>query len=470
MSDGTLSAQDAQQQLGISPATFYRWVRDGRLRGVRVGRRWQFTQAAIDALRTDATGDAQRRAGLDQALHHLRERVLALGISPEKADDMIDGMDDVDGAVQLLVEHALTRTASDVHLAPVAGGLRVRERIDGKLLDVGAPLPEASRRELVRALKRWGGLRPEVEDRPQDGRFFVEHDARQVDVRVSSFPTGLGEALTLRLLDPRRMTVDLERLGLTPQVLEALREATRRSHGVLLVNGPAGSGKSTTLYALLDHHRQAGVRVMTVEDPVELYLDGMLQAQVSDALSFTDAMRAMLRNDLDVGMVAELRDPEAIQLLYTMAGAGHLMFSALHAATGVEALQRVLELGAVAPRLVAELTLGVLSQRLVPKACPACARVEALGAAAARRLELPEDLEVVRAPGCASCEHSGARGRTAAAAFLEPTRAEREALAQGTPVAEALSQPPERTLLGALQALVRAQVVTPEAAVTAAGR
>lgn len=130
----------------------------------------------------------------------------------------------------------------------------------------------------------------------------------------------------------------------------------------------------------------------------------------------------------------------------------------------------MLELGAVAPRLVAELTLGVLSQRLVPKACPACARVEALGAAAARRLELPEDLEVVRAPGCASCEHSGARGRTAAAAFLEPTRAEREALAQGTPVAEALSQPPERTLLGALQALVRAQVVTPEAAVTAAGR
>jgi len=465
-----LSATDVQQQLGISPATFYRWVKDGRLQGIRVGRRWQFTQEAIDAVRRDDAGDAQRREGVSEALTQLRERVIALGTSPEKAGTMIEGMDDVDGAVQLLVEHALARQASDVHLAPVADGLRVRERIDGQLVEVGPPLPEASRRELVRGIKRWAGLEPEVESRPQDGRFFVEHDARKVDVRVSSFPTGLGEALTLRLLDPARMTVDLERLGLSPQVLAAVRRAIGRSHGVLLVNGPGGSGKSTTLYALLNERRRAGIKIMTVEDPVELYLDGLLQAPVSDQLSFTDAMRAMLRNDLDLGMVSELRDEESIRLLYQMASAGHLMLSALHAATGVEALQRLIELGGVAPRMIAELTLGVLSQRLVPKACPGCKQVERLGRADARRLDLPADLEVVRAPGCEDCEHTGARGRTAAAAFLEPTREEREALAEGNPVVQAITTSPERTLLGAIQALVRDQVVTPAAAATAAGR
>lgn len=322
----------------------------------------------------------------------------------------------------------------------------------------------------MRGIKRWAGLRTEVESLPQDGRFFIEHDARKVDVRVSLFPTGLGESLTLRLLDPQRMTVDLDRLGLLPEVLGAVRQATERSHGVLLVNGPAGCGKSTTLYALLNHRRQAGVKIMTVEDPVELYLDGLLQAPVSDQLSFTEAMRAMLRNDLDVGMVSELRDAETIQLLYRMALAGHLMLSALHAASGVEALQRVVELGEVAPRMVAELTLGVLSQRLVPKACPECRRVEPLGLADARRLDLPPELEVVRAAGCEACEHTGARGRTAAAAFLEPTREEREALAAGTPVAKAFELTPDRTLLGAIQALIREQIVTPAAGATAAGR
>ncbi len=467
----SLNAEQVQTLLGISPATYYRWLREGKLRGTKVGRRWRFTRDAVEALLSGATARGEeRRADLERARRECGQRLHELEGGGAVTAILEASPDEGERLARLLVRHALARGATDLHLTPGAAGLDVRERIDGVLRRAQPALAGEAGDEVVRAVKRLAGLTaPDA----CEGQFFEPLADRQVDVRCASYPSALGESVTLRLLDPARVILSLERLGFSEGVRRDLRSAVRRGKGVLVVNGPAGSGKTTTAYSLLAELNRPDLKVMTAEDPVELLIDGLVQAPVQDGLGFVAIMRRMLLADLDVGYVSELRDPESMRLLYQIAAAGHLMLSCLHAPDAPRALARLLAVGEVAPALVADETLGVLDQRLVPKSCLACRSQERLRPEDADRLELPaarRALQVSANAGCEACEGTGRRGRVAVGALLSLEAPLREAIRGGARAPEELAAAADfGGLREALLERVTAGDVSPAAAATALG-
>ncbi|MHC4817451.1 MAG: GspE/PulE family protein, partial [Planctomycetota bacterium] len=372
---------------------------------------------------------------VEEARRICRERLRTLRAPGKEPTPMPDDLSD------LLIEHALRRCATDLHIEPVADGVAVRERVHGILKPVEPPLAAGARTAVVNALKERAGLEAPP-DRPQQGRFFFAFEGRRVDVRASTYPTGLGESVTLRLLDPATITVDLDALGFDAGLVADTRRLLRKAKGVLLVNGPTGTGKSTTLYSFLKELAAPGRKVMTAEDPVELHLDGLLQANVGPEMGFCDAMYAMLRNDLDVGMVSEVRDGQTMRLLFQIANTGHLMLSALHAPDAPSALHRLLALGEIEPRLVVENLLGVLDQRLLERVCPACRvsrpptgeHVEWLRLTGKERTR-----RIAYADGCEECDHTGVAGRTAVGALLTPDPGLQAAIEAGTTAPEELA-------------------------------
>jgi type IV pilus assembly protein PilB len=323
------------------------------------------------------------------------------------------------GAIVELVERllgsAIAERASDLHLEPEADHLRVRLRVDGRLREAGR-LPAGLHRGIVTRLKVLGGL--DIADglRPQDGRF--RHGA--ADLRVSAFPTIHGEALVLRILDRGAGLLTLDQLGLAPAVRERYRRLIRRPHGLLLVTGPTGSGKTTTLYATLLALDAASRSVLTIEDPVEYQLPYVRQSQVNPraGLTFAQGLRSLLRQDPDIIMVGEIRDAETARTAVQAALTGHLVLSTLHTNDAAGALARLTDIG-LEPYLVASALIGILAQRLVRRLCHDCrgrmpwpAGIEGGGAAA-----IPV--------GCARCRGRGYRGRTGLFELLEMTAAVR---------------------------------------------
>ena len=463
-----LGPRQIREALGISSATYYRWLREGKLKGRRVGSRWRFSRRMVDEL-------LGRRDPIRKQLQAARQtcigRLVALGVKRKKVLAMIQGGELGDGAAigQLVLEHALRRGASDVHIAPVAEGVGIRERIGGLLTPVDPPLPEGTVEDLVRALKEKAAMDPDREI-PQDGHFFQGFDGRKIDVAVSTYPTALGESVTLRLLDPERMTLQLRDAGFSKSIYEDVLEAVRSPRGVFIVNGPTGSGKTTTHYCLLHALKGPGVKIMTAEDPVEFHLDGILQANLKVGMTFPQAMKAMARNDLDIGMVGEMRDAESMHLLFTMAGVGHLMISTMHAPDAVSVIHRFLEIGGVRPRLLVENLQGVLDQRLLPRSCPHCRASRRVGAKDAELLDLPVPLlrcKVVSNKGCRRCNGTGLAGRTVAAELLTLTPELRRVIESGATSPESLREAvPEdhRTLRDDVLEKLVAGEVTPAAA------
>lgn len=421
-----LRAKEVQQALGISGATYYRWLREGKLKGVKVGRRWRFSQETVDRLLgVTAMGD------LDVALQMTRERLQALETSTEDLE-MIELQSATEGQhlARLVVEHALKRKASDVHIAPVADGVAIRERIDGVLTPLD-PLPDGASESLMEAFKSLAGMDTAFL-RAQNGQFFASHEERKIDVRASTFPTGLGESLTLRLLDPARVTIDLDKAGYRPELVHKLRALSDAAKGVILVTGPGGNGKTTTLYCLLAERHTPEVKIMTAEDPVEFHIDGVLQANIGPESDFQEVMKAMLRNDLDVGMVGELPDAEATRLLFEMSSAGHLMFSVLNAPDAVGAVAQLLKAGQVPSRLVCENLRGVLAQRLVHRSCRDCRATRLATDEEAVQLGIPQGATVVGNAGCDACRQTGKRGWVMLAELLVPEKRLLQAIESGT--------------------------------------
>ena len=423
-----LRAKEVQRALGISGATYYRWLREGKLKGVKVGRRWRFSQETVDRLLGVTAGD------LDVALQMTRERLQALETSTEDLE-MIELQSATEGQhlARLVVEHALKRKASDVHIAPVADGVAIRERIDGVLTPLD-PLPDGASESLMEAFKGLAGMDTAFL-RAQNGQFFASHEGRKIDVRASTFPTGLGESLTLRLLDPARVTIDLDKAGYRPELVQKLRALSDATKGVVLVTGPGGNGKTTTLYCLLAERHTPDVKIMTAEDPVEFYIDGVLQANIGPDSDFQEVMKAMLRNDLDVGMVGELPDAEATRLLFEMSSAGHLMFSVLNAPDAVGAVAQLLKVGQVPSRVVCENLRGVLAQRLTRRVCKDCMEEYPLTKDdfemvyvdygekfwGQTGIEYDPDMTLYRPVGCDSCSNTGYRGRMGIHELMEGT-------------------------------------------------
>lgn len=316
--------------------------------------------------------------------------------------------------VGLILSEALEARASDVHLEHVAEGLSVRYRIDGVL--TGAPSPPAALSgAVVGRIKVMAGMDVAERRRPQDGRFRMRLPERSVDVRASTLPALHGESVVLRLLDQERSPLNLGGLGMDAGSRREFEVLCRRPHGVLLVTGPTGSGKTTTLYAALARIRTGREKVLTVEDPVEYALDGVVQVPVNRKadVTFASALRSILRQDPDILLVGEMRDPETAEISVQAALTGHLVLSTLHTNDAPGALVRLLELG-VEPYLVTSSVIGVLAQRLVRLVCPRCAVETALPE------ETTEAMAACGVPcthgrrgsGCSHCRGSGYLGRT----------------------------------------------------------
>jgi general secretion pathway protein E len=316
--------------------------------------------------------------------------------------------------VNLLLAEAAAADASDVHLEAESRGMRVRYRIDGMLQEAPSP-PAHLRAAVVSRLKVMAELDIAERRLPQDGRVRLRVDGREFDVRVSTLPTLHGESVVLRLLGADGKRVGLEGLGMAPDTLASILRFGERPHGVLLSTGPTGSGKTTTLYALVERIRTGREKIVSVEDPVEYEVPGVAQVAVHTAvgLTFARALRSILRQDPDVLLVGEMRDAETAEICTQAALTGHLVLSTLHTNDAPSALTRLLDLG-VADYLVTSTVEAVLAQRLVRQVCPACARDEAPDPAVARAMAADGVAvdRVRRGHGCDACRGTGYRGRT----------------------------------------------------------
>jgi general secretion pathway protein E len=317
--------------------------------------------------------------------------------------------------INALLLQALRERASDLHFEPYESRSVVRFRVDGVLHDVLEP-PRALHAALVSRLKIMASLDIAEKRLPQDGRIALKLGDKQVDVRMSTLPTGAGERVVLRLLDKDAARLDLAALGMSDATLATVDRLIREPHGILLVTGPTGSGKTTTLYAALSRLPRGTNNMMTVEDPIEYALDGVAQTQVNPRieLDFARALRSILRQDPDVIMIGEIRDLETAQIAVQASLTGHLVLATLHTNDAASAVTRLADMG-VEPYLLASSLLGVLAQRLVRTLCPACGRSAPPSEGEARivaELGLPATTPLATAAGCEQCNQSGFRGRT----------------------------------------------------------
>jgi general secretion pathway protein E len=329
--------------------------------------------------------------------------------------DLLDAEDDapVIRFINALLTQALRERASDIHIEAFEGRSLVRLRIDGTLRDVLEP-PRALHAALVSRVKVMASLDIAEKRLPQDGRITLRIAGRPVDVRVSTLPTGHGERVVLRLLDKQQGRLELGRLGMSEPTRDKVDGLIRQAHGIVLVTGPTGSGKTTTLYAALSRLDAGKLNIMTVEDPIEYDLDGIGQTQVNPAIdmTFARALRAILRQDPDVVMIGEIRDLETARIAVQASLTGHLVLATLHTNDAAGAVTRLIDMG-VEPFLLASTLLGVLAQRLVRKLCPDCRKPGVLSVG--ERAALPavmRDRPVYSAVGCTQCKWTGYRGRS----------------------------------------------------------
>ncbi|MDR1936306.1 MAG: type II secretion system ATPase GspE [Candidatus Accumulibacter sp.] len=345
-------------------------------------------------------------AGMDDLANLLEEM-------PE-LEDLMDAEEDapVIRLINTLLAQALRENASDVHFEMFETRATVRFRVDGQLRDVIEP-KRGLHAAMVSRVKVMAGLDIAEKRLPQDGRIALRIAGRPVDVRVSTLPAGHGERVVLRLLDKSAGRLELERLGMRADTLGRLKQLLRQPHGILLVTGPTGSGKTTTLYAALSGMDSRSTNIMTVEDPIEYDLDGVGQTQINTRIdmSFARALRAILRQDPDVIMIGEIRDRETAQIAVQASLTGHLVLATLHTNDAPSAITRLVDMG-IEPFLLASSTIGVLAQRLARRLCPDCRQAYQSDACEMELLGLDRPCTLQRAVGCAECNHTGYRGRT----------------------------------------------------------
>ncbi len=322
--------------------------------------------------------------------------------------------------VNAILDEAIKNRASDIHIEPQEKVLRIRFRVDGVLRDIPAP-PKSMQNAITSRVKVMSNLDISETRLPQDGRFErLLNGQRRVDVRVSTFPTIYGENVVLRLLDHGDVLRKLEELGLSPENQKVLDSIIRLPHGILLVTGPTGSGKTTTLYSILQILNKPEVHIVTVEDPVEYQLPGIRQCQVNSkiGLTFSSGLRSILRQDPDIILVGEIRDKETAEIAIHSALTGHLVLSTLHTNDAASAPTRLIDMG-VEPFLIASSLVGVLAQRLVRLLCLECREKYQIASEQLESIGFPKEtgrsidnITLYRGKGCRSCQMSGYTGRS----------------------------------------------------------
>jgi type IV pilus assembly protein PilB len=323
--------------------------------------------------------------------------------------------------VNLIIMKAVKEGSSDIHIEPEEETLKIRLRVDGMMHEIESP-PKHLQSALISRIKIMANLDIAERRIPQDGRFTIKMEGKQVDVRVSLIPTIYGENVVMRLLDASSALLTMEQLGFSKQMLEKYAKLVVRPHGIILVTGPTGSGKTTTLYASLDKINTPEKNIITIEDPVEYKLPGIRQIQVDAKveLTFANGLRSILRQDPDIIMVGEIRDLETAEIAIQAALTGHLVFSTLHTNDAPGAVTRMVDMG-VEPFLVSSSVIGILAQRLVRKICEACkeeykpadGELKDIGLLNDPRSTIhdPQTILFYRGKGCPKCMNTGYKGR-----------------------------------------------------------
>ena len=328
--------------------------------------------------------------------------------------------------VSLLITNALEMRASDIHVEPFENRLNVRYRIDGVLHDVESP-PKRLSAAVISRIKIMANLDIAERRLPQDGRIRLRVQGKEIDLRVSTVPTMHGESVVMRILDKGGVALDFDRLGFMSDTLERFLDCLMQPHGILLVTGPTGSGKTTTLYTALDRLNQPDVKILTVEDPVEYQMPGINQIQVKPQidLTFANALRSIVRQDPDVIMIGEIRDLETAQIAVQSALTGHLVLSTVHTNDAPSTVNRLLDMG-VEDYLLTSTVVGILAQRLVRTLCPHCkeaytALPELVEEINLRRFSQEKDITLWHARGCKQCANTGYIGRVSILEMLPMT-------------------------------------------------
>ncbi|HTS81353.1 MAG TPA: type II secretion system ATPase GspE [Myxococcaceae bacterium] len=371
---------------------------------------------AINGVYDRAVNEAEQLVGEMEA-----QDLQSLAHELEEPQDLLDTDDEapIIRLVNSLLFRAAKERASDIHIEPMERELLVRFRIDGVLQEIIKP-PKRYQNSIVSRVKVMGQLNIAEKRLPQDGRIRIKLAGRDIDIRLSTIPCTFGERIVMRLLDKNTTLLDLQDIGMNPDTMHAMDQVIRRSHGIILVTGPTGSGKTTTLYAALSRINTPDLNILTVEDPVEYQLQGIGQMAINPkiGLTFAAGLRSFLRQDPDVIMVGEIRDRETAEIAIQASLTGHLVFSTVHTNDAASAITRLVDMG-VEPFLVASSLTAVMAQRLVRRVCTECREAYQPTAEELKEVGLtPEDVvragnpTIYRAKGCETCGRNGYRGRT----------------------------------------------------------
>lgn len=335
-----------------------------------------------------------------------------------------------------IINKAVRVRASDIHIEPMQHQVRVRFRIDGLLQEI-QNVPKDYQRALVSRIKITAGLDIAERRMPQDGRCTMMSPQGEFDFRVSTYPSVFGEKVVIRLLDKNSVRIDMEKLGMPEQIVKVLQHKASEPQGLILVTGPTGSGKTTTLYAGLNFLNAVHRNIVTIEDPVEYQLPGITQANVNPlaGVTFASGLRSILRQDPDVILVGEVRDQETANIAIESALTGHLVLTSLHANDSASALTRLIDMG-VEPFLVGASITASLAQRLLRVNCPNCSQTYKPDPNLLDRLGLPHDHEYIRGVGCESCTKTGFRGRMGIYELMDVTPAIRKLILNGSNATE----------------------------------
>ncbi len=362
--------------------------------------------------------DQSSQGAADQVLQDIDEDDPEAILSEiEETADLLDDTSDapVIKLVNLMLSQAVRDNASDIHIEPYKDRVKIRKRVDGILYDMFTP-PKHVQAKLISRVKIMAKMDIAEKRLPQDGRIEIRIADKNIDLRVSSLPTAFGERVVMRLLDKSNVLLSLEQLGMSARDLEIFLQLIKAPHGIILVTGPTGSGKTTTLYSALSILNHSNVNIITVEDPIEYQITGISQMQVNAKidLTFANGLRTIVRQDPDIILVGEIRDMETAEMAIQAALTGHLVFSTLHTNDAASAITRLIDMG-VEPFLVSSSVHAILAQRLVRRICPHCQEAYTPTKEYLETLDLPReqfvDAVLYRGKGCPECLHTGYQGR-----------------------------------------------------------
>ncbi|MFO8163491.1 MAG: type II secretion system ATPase GspE [Thermodesulfobacteriota bacterium] len=348
---------------------------------------------------------------------HEEDRDMILS-SIEETGDLLDDTSDapVIKLVNLMLSQAVKARASDIHIEPYQNRIKVRYRVDGVLYDILSP-PKHIQSTLISRIKIMARLNIAEKRLPQDGRIEIKIGDKNVDIRVSTIPTAFGERVVLRLLDKTNVLLSVSDLGMSEQKLQTFNQLIKSSHGIILVTGPTGSGKTTTLYAALSTINKPNINIITIEDPVEYQIEGIGQIQVNPKINitFANGLRSIVRQDPDVILVGEIRDLETAEVAIQAALTGHLVFSTLHTNDSASAVTRLIDMG-IEPFLVTSSVIGILAQRLVRNVCTECKEEYIPDKESLENIGITPEMcsgkKIYRDKGCQGCLNTGYKGRT----------------------------------------------------------